>query len=129
MADLGFAEAFAKYGAKLKNVNWSVCAESPDGSLVVSLWSHHFKKGMVYRDTTACWSGAGKNEFVKYLDAAYKTKQKVRLVIATTTHPELVESGADASKIPKTFTVREDLVGRVVEFDGERFAIEFEHVA
>ncbi len=31
MSDLGFAEAFAEYGARLKNVRWSVCAEAPDG--------------------------------------------------------------------------------------------------
>ena len=44
MASLGFAEAFAKYGARLKNVNWSVCALASDGSLAVSLWQHHIKK-------------------------------------------------------------------------------------
>ena len=33
MSDLNFAEAFRRFGAKLHNVQWSVCAENDDGEL------------------------------------------------------------------------------------------------
>ena len=126
MATLGFAEAFAKYGAKLKNVNWSVCAAAADGSLAVSVWQHHIRKdgdALVCRDTMERWTGPGKNELREKLAIALATKQPISLVIATTTKPDLVDAGGDASKIPKSFQVREDLVGHVTLLDGEKFAI------
>jgi hypothetical protein len=130
VATLGFAEAFGKYGAKLKNVNWSVCAESPDGALVVSFWSHHFKKApdgaLICADTAARWFGPGKNEFCERFAKAYADNQPIRVVIATTTEPERVDAGEDASKLPKTFTVRQDLIGRIVKFDGENFEVKFQ---
>ncbi|MGR3220107.1 MAG: hypothetical protein ACUZ8H_09875 [Candidatus Anammoxibacter sp.] len=47
-----FTEAFRRHKAKLKNINWSICAENSDGELVVSLWDHHFsnpkdRKGVI----------------------------------------------------------------------------------
>lgn len=126
MASLGFAEAFAKYGAKLKNVNWSVCAEAKDGSLAVSVWQHHITKegdALVCRDTMERWSGQGKNELRERLQIAKQTNQPISLVIASTPHPERIDAGGDASKVPKTFAVRKDLVGQVVELEGERFSI------
>ena len=129
MATLGFAESFAKYGAKLRNVNWSVCAEAPDGSLVVSFWSHHFKKdadgSLICADTAARWFGPGRNEFCERFAKAFSAKQPIRVVIATTSEPERVDAGEDASKLPKTFTVRKDLVGEISKFDGENFEVKF----
>ena len=129
MAKLGFAEAFAKYDAKLKNVNWSVCAEAPDGSLVVSLWQHHFGKAtngaLVCKDTCGRWSGPGNNEFRAALAKAFASKQAVRAIIATSSNPQLIQSGVDTSTVPKKFDVRKDLVGEVIEFNGEAYAIRF----
>ena len=48
MSRLGISEAFAKYGATLRNPQWSVSAWAREGSLVVSLWDHHYRKG--YRE-------------------------------------------------------------------------------
>ena len=45
MADLGFVEAFAKFGAKPINPMWAVSAIADDGALVISCWSHHCKSG------------------------------------------------------------------------------------
>lgn len=126
MSTLGYAEAFAKYGAKLKNVNWSVCAEAKDGSLAVSVWQHHIKKDgdtLVCRDTMERWSGPGKSELRERLAFAKRENQPISFVIATTPSPELVDAGGDASKISKTFSVRMDLVGKVVLLDGESFEI------
>jgi len=108
MADLAFAEAFAKYGAKLKNVQWSVCAVAPDGSLVVSLWHHHFEKAkdgaMICRDVFSRWTGPGNTEFREKIASAFQTKQAIRLVIANTKQTKEVEGGVDASTLKKHST-------------------------
>lgn len=72
--------------------------------------------------------GAGKNEFVENVDRAFREKRPIRLVIVTTPHPERVEAGEDASKIPKTFDPRENVVGEVVEWDGENYVIRFKRI-
>ena len=36
-----------------------------------------------------------------------------------------IDSGSDAGAVKKTYTTREDVIGKVVEFDGDRFRIEF----
>jgi hypothetical protein len=36
-----------------------------------------------------------------------------------------VDRGEDASTIPKTFHVRDDVIGKVVLFDGDNLALEF----
>ena len=129
MSDLRFAEAFAKYGAKLKNVQWSVCAEAPDGSLVVSLWEHHFlppKDGrVVCRDRFDRWKGAGNAEFRDKVSRAFASNQQVRLVISHTNKIDQVQAGMDASTVRKSFSIKEDWVGRVSRVDGEEYEIEF----
>ena len=124
-----FTEAFRRYKATPKNINWSVCAENPDGELVVSLWNHHFDSpiGNTIRckDRVSRWSGAGNNEFRKALDKAKETNQVIRVVIARTESPEAVEAGSDASKLKNTFSVREDWYGELVVWDGENYEIKF----
>jgi hypothetical protein len=129
MPDLRFAEAFAKYGAKPKNVQWSVCADAPDGALVVSLWEHHFqppKDGkVVCRDRFDRWKGPGNNEFREKVQRAFQTGQRVYLVLAHAERPGEVQAGADASTLRKSFSVREDWVGRVSRVEGEEYEFEF----
>ena len=43
MAELGYADAFGRYGAKLKSVQWAVSAVAED-ELVVSCWKHYFQR-------------------------------------------------------------------------------------
>jgi len=129
MAKQGISDAFARYGARLKNVNWSVSAEAPDGSLVVSLWQHHFAKdpdgALVCRDSFSRWSGPGNSEFRARVSAAFASRQRVRLVIVKTPNASAVQAGADASKIKKNFFVREDLIGEVVAIDGDIYKFRF----
>src|SRR5213075_2657007 len=106
MATLGIREAFAKYGAKLKNVQWSVTAWASDGSLAVSMWEHHRRKGtpagtLVFEGSANRWRGAGNTEFRQNIDVAFRTEQPVRLVIARTDEVARVEAGEDGSKIKK----------------------------
>jgi hypothetical protein len=129
VANLGFAEAFAEYGAKLRNVQWSVCADAPDGALVVSLWQHHFdppKDGAITcRGSFARWSGPGNAEFREKVETAFSTKQPIKVVIAHTTETDEVESGADASTLKKWFSIKKDWIGRVASIAEDEYVFEF----
>ena len=129
MATLGINEAFARYGAKLHNGQWSVSAWALDGSLVVSLWEHHHRKSapgtMEFAAKASRWSGPGNAEFRKNVARAFEASAIVRLVIVRTVEKERVEAGEDGSTIPKDFFLREDLVGKVIEWDGENYAFQF----
>ena len=130
MPSLNLTTAFNRYGAKLANPQWAVSAMNDKGELVVSCWSHYFTAGggkLVYSDRLSRWSGntAGNNLFRQHLESAVAADTPIRLVKATTSDPELVDSGGDASKAKNTFSVREDVVGRVTSFDGNNFTIEF----
>ena len=114
---LRYCEAFARYGAKLRSGQLSVCALAPDGSLVISLSEHKFTRGGRYVDRLS--------EVSKYRDrASYLTCQRaIRAVIA---HPAKAHVNAEnASTRHKYFTTSE-LVGVVTQFDGDNFIIEFQ---
>lgn len=130
MATLGIRDAFAQYGAKLRNVQWSVSAWAPDGSLVVSMWSHHQRKPsppgtLIFEGSANRWRGPGNAEFRENIDRAFSDGSTVRLVIAHTDEVAHVEAGEDASKVRKEFFTKEEVVGRVSEWDGDRYAITF----
>ena len=77
MADLGFVQAFARYSAKLKDSQWSVCALNAQGDVVVSLWARRHRKSepgtAEFSDTVNRWSGPGNNEFRAALQEALET--------------------------------------------------------
>lgn len=131
MADLGFTEAFARFGAKPVNAMWAVSAVGEDGALVLSCWAHMCKSGgkgvLVYTDCLSRWGGneMGANLLRAHLRQASTGNLPVRMVVATTAATELVDSGHDASKVKKTFHVRPEVVGRVVSFDGDNYVIEY----
>lgn len=129
MANLGIKDAFARYGATLRNVQWSVSAWTTDGVLVVSTWDHHARRGvpgtLEFADSADRWSGPGNKEFRENLDRAFREKSRVRLVIARTKEVARVEAGEDASTIKKEFHVRVDLIGKVIEWDGTQYALRF----
>ena len=129
MATLGISEAFARYHAVLRNPQWSVSAWAPDGSLVVSLWDHHYRKGvpgtMEFAGSADRWSGHGNREFRENVAKAHAQKSRVRLVIVKTNETERVEAGEDGGQIEKEFFLREDLVGEVVEFSEGKYVFRF----
>lgn len=131
---IGISEAFRRYGATLKNVNWSVSSWADDKTLVVSLWQHHHLKDrgtgiLAFGDRFDRWSGPGNAEFRANVTRALEIGAVVRLVLARALEPERVQRGEDGSNIPKTFAVRDDLIGRVAEIDGESYVIEFSRPA
>jgi hypothetical protein len=128
------SEAFHRYGATLKNVNWSVSSWANEHTLVVSLWQHHHLKGrgsevLAFGDRFDRWSGPGNKEFRANVTRAFESAAAVRLVLARALEPDRVQRGEDGSKIPKTFAVRDDVLGRVAEIDGENYVIEFRRPA
>lgn len=130
MARLGITEAFAKYNAQLRNAQWSVSAWTDDGSLVVSMWEHHRRKGtpvgtLVFEGSVNRWKGPGNNEFRENIDRAFSTEAPVRLVIVRTEEVAKVEAGEDASKLKKDFFIKPEVIGRVTEWDHDRYAISF----
>lgn len=129
MSRLGITEAFARYGATLKNAQWSVSAWAPDGSLVVSLWDHHWRKSapgtMEFAGSLDRWGGHGNAEFRENVAKAFAKKAKVRLVIVKTDEIARVEAGEDASLIKKEFFLRDDLVGEVLELRDPFYAFRF----
>jgi hypothetical protein len=84
MGAQSISDAFAVYDAKLKNPNWSVSAWAPDGSLVVSMWEHHYRKGpsgsVEYVDRVSRWAGNGNKEFRRNISEAFTDQRSVRLV-------------------------------------------------
>jgi len=133
MNSMNFTEAFAKYAATLNNPQWSVSAFGRDGSLVVCLWENYIKPGkeprtMVYRDVLSKWLGnvPGQNEIREHLHRAKSESLPIRLVIAhpvTASDEQLVGKVTDESKIKKTFSVKETVVGTLEEFDGDSLLI------
>jgi len=129
MRKYGFAESFAQFGAELRNVQWAVSAEGKDGDLVISLWWHYFsppKDGTNrYTDTLSRFAGPGNNLLRQHITQAYESGQRIRAVVVRTDETNLVDSGTDASKIKKSFSPKKNWEGRVVEFNGDRYIIEF----
>ena len=124
-------EAFAKFGAVPVNPMWAVSAIADDGAVVVSCWAHLCKSGgkgvLVYEDCLSRWSGneMGCNLLRTHLQLAVDGSLPVRMVVATTTEIHSVNSGHDASKVKKTFHVRDEIVGRVASFDGDKYVVEY----
>lgn len=130
MPKLSLKGAFARYDAELKNVRWASSAIADDGSLVLSCWQHFLKCYVDghkrYEDHLSRWpsSHPGRNLLATHLRLAVEGNLPVQLVVATLDDPKEWLSG-EASPLPKTFSTEENLVGKVVEFDGDAFAIEF----
>lgn len=130
MADFGIQRAFARFGAQLHNVQWSVSAWNTNGELVVSLWAHHYDPESPagtaeYFDKLDRWGGLGNAEFRRNLSRAFQEHSAVRLVVASTREIEYVQSGKDASKVKKSFDPRLDLIGELVLLDGEDYRFRF----
>jgi hypothetical protein len=125
---MNFTDAFARYGATLRNVQWAVSAIA-DEQLVLSCWSHYFSPAregiMIYEDRLSRSKGPGSNLLREHLEQAQKEDLPVRLVMARAEDTAAIDSGSDASAVKKTYTAREEVIGKVVEFDGDLFRVEF----
>lgn len=126
---MGISAEFATYNAKLVNIQWAVSSLT-DRELVVSLWSHRMKTqpdgSWIYRDHLGRWSGPGNRLFGEHLRVAIDEDRPVRLVMSRTDNVPLIEGRGDGSKAKNTFKARPERIGKVIEFDGDNFAIQFD---
>lgn len=130
MKPLTLTRAFASYGAELKNSRWAFSAIASDGSLVLSCWKHFLKSYVDghkrYADRLSRWktNTPGRQLLIEHLQLATEKDLPVRMIVATLEDPrdETVEG---AGVLPKIFTVHPEMIGRVVEYDGDLFVIEF----
>ena len=75
------------------------------------------------------WAGPGNAEARRNITQALAENSKVRLVIVKTVKAEdeaEIEAGVDASKIPKEFFARENLIGKVISLVGADYVFQFE---
>ena len=119
-----------KYGAQLVNPMLAVSAIASDGSIVISCWAHYFRaagKGVLrYEDRLSRRpvKNPGKEPLRSHLLSAKEQDLPVRLIAETTDETDAVDAGQDADKVKTTFHVRNDVVGKLVDFDGD-FVIDF----
>jgi hypothetical protein len=107
------------------------CLWGDDGSLVLSCWSLYFsrpdRETLRYTDRLSRWAGneAGNALLRGHPEIARSSSPPVRPVIATPRDRAVVDSGRDANTTRKTFHIRPELAGRLVNFDGDEFVIDF----
>ena len=125
-----FVESFRAFNAELANPQWAYSAKAADGSLVLSCWAHRLKlQGGVlrYEDYLSRWNvnAPGKNLLIAHLREGLEKQLPVRLVVATAEDPTVIDRGETATGMRNTFHPKPEVVGRVVLFDEENFAVEF----
>ena len=131
MKKLTLTAAFARFGAEPRNARWACSAIARDGSLVISCWRHLLRSYVdghqSYEDRLSRWDGnhPGRELLREHLQLAIENELRVRQIVATLDDPRDRTDG-DASAAPKTFSTHGEVVGRVVSFDGDAFAIDFQ---
>jgi len=127
MKGLSLTDAFKYYGAALKNPRWSMSAKAEDGSIIISCWEKLFSKGLVYSDRLSRWEGnkAGNVELRQLIQEAQSLDLAIRLVVAHLDDNSALDGVWDASVVKKKFSIRPDVIGRLTEFDGDKFTIVF----
>lgn len=135
----GYVDAFKSLGASLKNPQWSFSALADDGSVVISCWSdffvrkeeHGLRDVMRYRDhlQRVEHNKPGHAEIRSLLELAWQQKRAIRVVIARAGDPRALSAGRSASSPGNSFAPRQDLIGELVDFDGDMFVIDFRKAA
>jgi hypothetical protein len=123
--NLSLEVAYARYGAKATNKQRSLSALAADGSLVLSCQSDKFSRPGIgvlrYSAQLTQMTGgkAGIAELRAQLRTVCDAGTEVRPVVIT----------APRGLIKRIIHVRSDLVGKVVEFDGDSFVVDFTRIA
>ena len=125
MGNLSLQEAFAVYGGKPANRLHSLSAIAADGTaMILGCWSSRFThptRGILrYHDTLSRETGhaAEMQSLGEHLARARDGALPIRMVVIT-------ERQAPDDKTTREIHVRADLIGKVTEFDGDRFVIDF----
>ena len=125
MGSLSLQEAFAIVGGKPTNRLHSLSAIASGGAeMILGCAARRFKhpaRGVLrYEDTLSRETPypAGMRSLGEHLTQARDGNLPIRLIVIT-------EKPEAAGKVSRAIHVRADLVGKVVEFDGERFVVDF----
>jgi len=122
--NLSLIEAYARFGAKPGNRLRALSAIAADGALVLSCTPPQFAragKGVLrYEDRLSREpeDRAGKEVLAQHLSRARDEQLPVRMVVTA-------NIGAPDRKAGRSIHVREDLVGKVTQFDGDHFIVDF----
>ena len=123
MMNLTLIDAFRRFGAKPASRLGSLSAMAADGAMVLNCLPAHFNhpaRGVLRYETSI--SAAEANSKVvtalsEHLTRARDASLPVRMIV---TFPDREKTGKGRS-----YHVRPDLTGKIVEFDGDRFVIDF----
>lgn len=126
-ANLSLVEAFGKFGAKPATRLRGLSAIAADGAMVLNCsppyFGHPAKGVLRYEDRLSRdASDAKESELLsRHLTLARDGELPVRMIVKTP-----VDDGSN--KHGRSFHVRRDLIGKLVEFDGDRFIVDFRRV-
>lgn len=121
---LSLTEAFGRFGAKPAHRQHALSAIAADGSLVLKCsprcFGHPAQGVLRYEDRLSRETGDARSTELlgEHLQLARDENLPVRMVVVAPT-----ESRSGRPEV--NFHVRPDLVGRLVEFDGDRFVVDF----
>jgi len=121
--NLTLIDAFSRFGAKPANRLGSLSAMAADGAMVLNCSAAHFghpTRGVLRYETTISAIQAETKvatSLGEHLTRARDGGLPVRMVV---TFPE-----RDNKRGTGGHHVRPDLIGKVVEFDGDRFVVDF----
>lgn len=124
MENLKLADAYARYGAKIPRGQPALSAIAADGAVVISCRSPKFARTrrdvLRYEDSISTDESGARHKTLlgEHLVQARDSDLAVRLVIVT----------PPKGSAPRMISVRPDLVGKVTEFDGDRFVVDFERI-
>lgn len=125
MENLNLAEAFVKLGGKAANRLHSMSAMAADGAMILSCSKSRFghpARGVLRYDDRLSRDSSRPAELQslgEHLAQARDGKLPIRMIVITETP---VPNGG---KPTRNIHVRKDLVGKVVEFDGDHYVVDF----
>lgn len=123
MMSLSLIDAFGRFGAKPASRLRSLSAMAADGALVLNCLPSHFghpARGILRYETRISAAQAESNvvtSLSEHLTRARDGGLPVRMVVTFPQHGKTGRTGG--------YHVRPDLIGKVVEFDGDRFVVDF----
>ena len=123
MMNLTLIDAFRRFGAKPASRLSSLSAMAADGAMVLNCLPAHFghpARGILRYATSLSASDADSKVVTALSDHLTRARDASLPVRMVVTFPDGEKTGKGGS-----YHVRPDLTGKIVEFDGDRFVIDF----
>jgi hypothetical protein len=120
MENLSLEVAYGRYGAQITNKQRSLSAVAADGSLVLTCQSEKFSRpgaGILRYSGQLSEEGTSTRvaELGAHLLSARDSDSSVRAVVIT----------PPRGIVRRVIHVRTDLIGKIVDFDGDAFVVDF----